>query len=195
MAARCGRGGWRRQSLGVADSRAFHDGVNGVCGDILKRLDGAVWPADFDCVHFFSGAQAEVEAQIVLREVTSSAADFAELLHSCGANGYARTDSGTIALRANQLKQHAMITVGIHIFKERRWFANVEKQHVNIASIENVTERGAAPRMKRQRGETSFLGDPLERAVTIVAMQQQRLAITRTTFQSVYLRINVTIGD
>src|SRR6266481_3092382 len=49
--------------------------------------------------------------------------------------------------------------------------------------------------MKRQRGKTCFLGDLVEGTVTIVAMQQERLAKTGTAFQSVYLGINVAIGD
>src|SRR6266436_487001 len=58
MAAR----GRRRQGLGVSDSGTFHDRVNTVCRNILKRLDGAVRPADLHGFHFFGGAKAEVEA-------------------------------------------------------------------------------------------------------------------------------------
>src|SRR5229473_176504 len=49
--------------------------------------------------------------------------------------------------------------------------------------------------MKRKRGETGFLGDLVEGAVAIVAMEQQRLAIAGTGLQRVDLRIDVAVGD
>src|SRR5450759_2129939 len=49
--------------------------------------------------------------------------------------------------------------------------------------------------MERKRRQAGFLGDLVEGAVAIVAMQQKRLAIAGTGFQSVDLRIDVTVGD
>src|SRR5260370_35794673 len=82
MAAR----GRRRQGLGVSDSGTFHDRVNTVCRNILKRLDGAVRPADLHGFHFFGGAKGAGDAELLLREGTSSAPGFAELLHACPAS-------------------------------------------------------------------------------------------------------------
>src|SRR5437667_3525131 len=49
--------------------------------------------------------------------------------------------------------------------------------------------------MEWKGGEAGLLGDFVERAVAIVAMQQQRLAKARTSLQSVYLRIHVAVSD
>ena len=62
--------GWRRQSLGLADSRAFDNGVDGVRSYVFQGFYFAAGPANFDRFHFLRGAQAEVKAQIVLREIT-----------------------------------------------------------------------------------------------------------------------------
>src|SRR5713101_2407536 len=118
MGARGCGGGRRRQSLCISDSRPFHDRINAVCRNILKCLDRAVRPADFDGFHFFGRAQAEVEAQIVLREITSSASDFAELLNACSANRYARADCRAIALCADELEEDAMEAIRVHVFQK-----------------------------------------------------------------------------
>src|SRR6267378_4661792 len=115
----------RRERRGSADARAFDNRVNGVGSDVFQGFDLAVRPANFDGFHFFGGAKAEVEAQIVLREVTSSAADFAKLLYARGANGYAGADGGAVALCADELEEDAMIAIGVPIFQERGRLANV----------------------------------------------------------------------
>src|SRR5947207_11402722 len=71
-----------RQVFGIADPRALHNRVNTVGGHVLERFDRAVRPANLDGFHFFRRAQAKVEAQIVLREITSSAVDLVELFHA-----------------------------------------------------------------------------------------------------------------
>src|SRR3979411_1417316 len=48
--------------------------------------------------------------------------------------------------------------------------------------------------MKRQSGEPGFLGDFFESPVTLIAMEEERLPIARTSFQRVDLRIHVAIG-
>src|SRR5260370_42410408 len=107
--------GGRRQGFGISNSRAFHDRINAVCRHILKCFDRAVRPTDFHGFHLFGRAEAEVETQIVLREIACAAADFAELLYARGANGYARADCGAVALPADELEQDAIIAIRISI--------------------------------------------------------------------------------
>jgi hypothetical protein len=89
--------------------------VDGVGRDILQGFDGAIGPADFHGVHFRGGAEAEVQAEIVLRKIAGAAADFAELLHAGGVNGDASADGGAIGFSADQFEQHAVVwrAVGI----------------------------------------------------------------------------------
>src|SRR5437660_5145611 len=114
-----------RQVFGIADPRALHDVVNTVGGHVLERFDCTVGPANLDGFHLFRRAQAKVKAQIVLREITSSAADFIELFDARRANRHARADRRPIALGADELEEHAMKAAGIHVFQKRRRLANI----------------------------------------------------------------------
>src|SRR5882762_8375462 len=118
----CGR---RRERFGIPNPRALHNRINTVGGHVLERLDRAGRPANLDGFHFFRRAEAKVEAQIVLREITSSAVDFIELLDACCANRYARADRRAIALRADEFEEHAMEAAGIHVLQEGRRLAHV----------------------------------------------------------------------
>src|ERR1700693_3859154 len=107
--------GWRRQSLAIADFRALHNRVNGVRSYIFQGFDFAARPANFDRFHFLRGAQAEVQPQIVLREIATAAVDFALQLHACCANGYLGSDCRAVALGTDKFEQDAMKTAGVHI--------------------------------------------------------------------------------
>src|SRR5712691_2022189 len=113
---RCSTRG-RRERCGAADARTFDEGVNGVGSDVFQSFDITAGPANFDGFHFFDGAETEVKTQIVLREITSSATDFAELLYACSTNGYSCADCGAVALCADELEEDAMIAIGVPIFQ------------------------------------------------------------------------------
>src|SRR5258708_1838806 len=185
----------RRERCGAADAGAFDNRVNGIASDVFQGFDFPARPANFDRFHFLGRAQAEVQTQIVLREVACAATDFAELFNTCGTNRYAGTDCSAVALRADELEEDAMIAAGVFILDMRRRLAHVQEKDVNVAGVEDVTESSAAARMKRQSGEAGFLGDFVEGAVASVAMKEERLAKARAGFQSVDLRVNVAVGD
>src|SRR6266436_1796917 len=109
----------RRQALGIADSRAFHDRINTVSSNVLERFDCSVRPANLHGFYFLGGAHSEMKAQIVLRKITSAPVDFAKLLDACGPNRYAGADRRAIALGADELEQNAMKPVRIPILEER----------------------------------------------------------------------------
>ena len=62
------------------DTLALSDDNHFVRLDVLKGIDRAAGPANFEQVDFFCFPQAEVHAQIVLRDVAAAAADFVNLL-------------------------------------------------------------------------------------------------------------------
>src|SRR5260370_23843866 len=176
-------GGW--QSLGFADSGAFQDRINAVRCDILKRFDRAIRPANFHRFHFLGCAQSEMQAQIVLRKITSAPVDFAKLLDASGANRYAGADRRAIALRANELEQNAVKSVRIPILEERGRLADVKQQNVDVAGVEDVTESRAAPRLQGQVLQPCLFRNFIKRAVAIITVQQERLAEAEPGFQRV----------
>src|SRR5229473_1171248 len=136
-----------------------------------------------------------MQAQIVLRKIASAAVYLAELLDATGMDGDPSTDRRAVALCALKVKFDAMITVGVHIFKQRRSFANVQHHDVHIAGVEDVSESGAAPAFQRQGLKTGFLRDFVEGAIAIVAMEQKRFAVARAGFHAIHLGKDVSIGD
>src|SRR5258706_1025896 len=189
------RRGRRWKLLGIADALAFHNSVNGVCGDILERFGFAVWPANFDGVHFCRRAETKMQAQVVLREITSAAMDFAELLNTCRADGHAGADRSAIAFCADQIKQGAMVAIGIHVLEQRASLTNVEDDDVDIAVIEDIAEGCAAAALHGQSGESRSLGDFVEGAISIVAMEQHRLPVACSGFDRVDLREDMAVGN
>ena len=96
--------GWRREQLRLPNAFPFDNRVDGVGGDILERLDLSARPANLDRFHLRGGTEAKMLTEVVLREVTSAAADLAELLDAGRVDGDARADRGAIALRAHELE-------------------------------------------------------------------------------------------
>src|SRR5713101_6529785 len=136
-----------------------------------------------------------MQAQIVLRKIASAAVYLAELLDAAGMDGDPSTDRRAVALCALKVKFGAMITVGVHIFKQRRSFPDVQHHDVHIAGVKDVAESGTAPAFQRQGLKTGFLRDLVERSVAIVAMEQKRFTVTRAGFHAIHLGKNVSIGD
>ena len=69
---------------GILDSLPFYDGVNPVRRDVFHDLDLSRGPAHFDRLHLRRGPEAEVQAEIVLREIAGAAANFVELSKTSG---------------------------------------------------------------------------------------------------------------
>lgn len=107
------------------DAGALNNRVDAVRRKVLKRFDRAVGPADFRRFHLLGRAEAEVETQVVLREIAAAPTDFAELLYTCGVNRDTRANRGAIALGPDELEEDAMVAVRIHVFEERGRFADV----------------------------------------------------------------------
>src|SRR5260370_20026314 len=100
-----------------------------------------------------------MQTQIVLRKIASAAVYLAELLDATGMDGDPSTDRRAVALRALKIKSDAMITVGVHIFKQRRSFADVQHHDVDIPGVENVAESGTAPAFQPQGSQDRVLRD------------------------------------
>ena len=67
------------EGVGLEDLAALLDDVEVVCVEVFEGVHLAGWPADLDQVDFFRLVEAEMDAQVVLRVVAASAADFVDL--------------------------------------------------------------------------------------------------------------------
>jgi hypothetical protein len=92
-----------REWSGGAEAGAFEEGVDGVDRKVSEGLVFAGGPANFELVDFGGFAEAEMEAEIVLREVAAAAAHFADLADAAGVQRDASANRGAIAFRADEL--------------------------------------------------------------------------------------------
>ena len=73
---------WQRQRDCILDSLTFDNGVDLVGVKVAELFQFAVGPANFHSFYFWGSAQAEMQAQIVLRKIAGAAAYFVELHHT-----------------------------------------------------------------------------------------------------------------
>ena len=90
-------------------SLPFAHHIKPVGRQIGERFLFPIWPQDFSLIETLVAAQAEVDSQIVLRQVASAAEDFAHLHQVSGCGSYARIQGQTIRLYAFQLKTDPMV--------------------------------------------------------------------------------------
>src|SRR5262249_48541734 len=113
--------------------------------------------------------------------------DFVELLDAPSANGDAGTDRCTVALSTGQIKQNTVVTVGIQILQQRGRFTDVEDDDIDISVVEYVPKSDPSSAFGRVIRQTSFFGDLIEGSVSVIAVQQERLAETRAGLHRVHL--------
>src|SRR5258708_1656010 len=65
--------------LGADDAFALFDEDYLIWLDVFQRFDEAARPADFEELDGFGFADAEVDAEIILREIAATTADFVDL--------------------------------------------------------------------------------------------------------------------
>ena len=75
------------------DAGAFLQSVNPVDGEIGEIFSEAAGPADFDGVELRDGAETEVDADVAVRVVAGTAADFVDEEAGAGFHGDASADS------------------------------------------------------------------------------------------------------
>src|SRR5437879_3634264 len=95
---------WRWERLRFPNALPFHNRVDSVGGDILQLLHLATGPADLHGIDLRSGTEAKMLTKIVLRKITATATDFAELLDAASANRDAGANCGAITLCADEFE-------------------------------------------------------------------------------------------
>src|SRR5579885_2209138 len=75
------------RGLAANQPLAFLNEDDLVRGDVLQGIHDSAGPLDFEQVHFAGLAEAEVHAQVILGEITASAANFVDLLVRFGLAG------------------------------------------------------------------------------------------------------------
>src|SRR5450755_4845355 len=99
---------------------ALEYGIKPVHGEVAKGLNASGGPANLHLVNFPGGAQTEVDPQIILREIASTAVNFVGLCHSACHDLDPRVQSQAIALGPRELKARPMVARNAVILQNHR---------------------------------------------------------------------------
>lgn len=99
----------RPYALSGNDTLAFEHSVILIRDQRSDVVYRAGWPVNLYAVDLCGGAETEMQAQVVLREITAAAMDFAALRHPAGDHFDACIQRKAIALRAGQFEADPMM--------------------------------------------------------------------------------------
>lgn len=101
----------RRERFCILDPLSLYKSIDFICCYIFQLFHFAAGPSNLDRIHFVGGSQPEMQAKIILREITPAAVDFVKLRHPSGVNRHPRSDRCSITPRTLQLEQNAVIGI------------------------------------------------------------------------------------
>ena len=110
-----------------------------------------------------------------------------------GAHCDPRPDRQPVTFRAQQTKQHAVISARA-VIQQQRWRRfYIQRDDVHAAIIVDVSKSRAPPRLWGHTREP--VGNVLESSVAMIAEQQHRLPVRCSSGDRVDLGVNVAVGD
>src|SRR4029078_8229452 len=104
--------------LGSRCGRSFLEPVVSIGVEALPTLGASAGPGDLDGNRVRLLAQAEVQAQVVLRKVARATAHFVDLREAAGVDADTCADAGAIAAGADELEPDPVVTVRQPIAQE-----------------------------------------------------------------------------
>lgn len=145
--------------------------------DIAQLIDGSAWPANFDQVYARPFSKTKVYAQITLRNITATAADFINLRERSGDASQPGADRTSIGSDADQLDVDPVIAILPRHLEERWSRILIVDDHIDTAVIVEITKRAAAAcRGRRDRG-AGKLRNLFEFAVAAISVEYARLPV------------------
>src|SRR5437660_3531025 len=191
----------RIELLGADDAFALFDEDDLIGLDVFQRFDEAAGPADFEKLDGFGFADAEVEAQIVLRKIATAAADFVDLGMETFFAGEmrdafdARADAAAIGFCANGFDFDPVVCgAGIAAQKLRKIVDGVD-DHVEVAVIVEVAESAAARSDGHGDSGAGIVGNIVEAAVAQILVEQLALRVTCFGLELLDFGIDVAVAD
>ena len=139
------------------------------------------------------GTETEVDSEVVLRQVTSTAADFIHLDQISG-NGFdAGIQGQTIALRSGKLESDPVVLVPALTAQDHRLAIQILDDNVDMAVVEKIAEgRATADLRDLDRGSDNF-ADIAKGAVVPVQEQELWLVVSGSDIKSVHLRVDMPV--
>src|SRR3989442_370190 len=196
-----GLGGFGRIELhGTEDAFAFFDEDHLVGLDVAERLDEAAGPADFQEFDVLGFADAEMDAQIILRKIAAAAAHFVYLrMEALFAREvrdafYARADAAAIRFGADGFDFDPIVARTRVATQKLRVIVDGVDHHVEVAVIVKVAEGAAARRDRGGDSRSSVVGNVFETAVAEILVEKLALRIAGFGLELLDFGIDVAIA-
>src|SRR6202790_4599611 len=205
--SRLGGRGWRLGRLRALELRGannsfallHHDQLVGL--HVFQRVHAAARPANFEQLNLLRFSNAEVHAQVILRNVAAAAAHLINLLMRLrfpGQVGHAaqtRANSAAIRFCANGFYLQPII------FKTRIAAQQLGKiivsvhDHVDVTIVVEIAERRAARRDRRHDPRAALRGHIFKMPVAQIAVENFLLRISRFGPQLLDFGIDVAVAN
>ncbi len=160
---------------------------------IVEHLPQAARPLDLDGLGVRRLAQAEMQTEIALRNVASTAAHLLQLLVTTGTHGDPRANRGAIGLRASELQRDPASVFAVVLQQTGCVMAIVHKNFYR-SIIVKVRSGHAVAVEGRGDAWTSIKGDIFELPVALVPVKYFALPEGGVEAVRIYLGIDVAIG-
>src|SRR6185437_7080410 len=140
---------------------------------------------------------AELNTQVVGREIAASAEHVAALANAIGVQVDGRADSIARALgSADQLQLNPVVTIRIHVAQQYRHAVHIVEDNVDFAVIEQVAERCSTPDADNGKPSSLHRRHQVELAILQIVKKQRALGITGSPiWMLVHAGIDMTVDD
>src|SRR5215213_2477365 len=174
---------------------ALFDDQNSVDADAFDPVDRAAGPPDFYQVYPGAFLKAEVEPEVVVRNVTRAAAHLVHLGQVLAHDSHPRSYAVAVGAGADRFDEHEIVRISSVIAKELGGSVEVVDHQIDVPVIIQVPECGPpAHALFHQR--VARLGRHFrERSVAVVLVKELALAVARVEVGLIDLRVDVTVGD
>jgi hypothetical protein len=131
--------------------------------DIEKRVGNTAGPPDLQSFSVAREAHAEVDAEIVLGQITRSGADLPDESLPSNEEFQASADTVAIALRAEGPDEKVVCTVAAIVAKQVHGLSHVADQNVEVSVVVDISGRECAARLEHGKAGTRHrpsIGEP-----------------------------------
>src|SRR6202795_5251445 len=140
-------------------------------------------------------AQPEVNAQIVLRKVTSATQNLAQLQQLSGGGPDARIQSQPIALDAFQLKADPMVLRASFGTQDHGRAYQVFNDGFHSSIVEEIADREPTAHLRDLNRVSNQLAGISESSVLLIDEQKLRLQVSGRSLNTIHLRIHMSVDQ
>src|SRR5487761_391039 len=175
------------------DAFAFFHFVEVAGGQVREDLRFSRGPKDFDFFQSFPTAKAKMNPEAVLREIPAPAQTLSRLGQISRSRLHARVQGEPIALRSFQFKVYPVIW-RTTIRPENHGAAHeIPDNDAYPAFVKQVSDRHSAADLRKLDGRADKLAHILKRAIVLVHEKQFGLAVSRSPFDAIHLRVDMAV--